>query len=256
MSTDTNSTQAASNNTSESNHSNNTPVANSHNESDNKPEHDSNNSAAINSHNEPDNKPEHDSNNSPTVNSHNEPDNKPEHDSSSCPSRDDPDFASKYIPYEVYHTKHIEADLGDVGKIDLGTIYLGGSAFFHGGQEGYVENIGSRGLPTDQLMDKEGRLHEPQKEFFYDESGKCIDSQHPYAGMGGTANYYLDNYNHSVSDPGGIWHSGPEAFATSMEYYVDHAYHDSLLESAVDGVAEAYHDSLLESAIDEISDFY
>jgi hypothetical protein len=170
MSTDTNSTQAANNNTSESNHSNN----------------------------------------SPAVNSHNESDNKPEHDSSSCPSRDDPDFASKYIPYDVYHTKDIKADLGkldlgDVGKIDLGTIDLGkidlgGSAFFHGGQEGYVENIGSRGLPTDQVMDKEGRLHEPQKEFFYDESGKCIDSQHPYAGMGGTANYYLDNYNHSVRE--------------------------------------------------------
>ena len=125
-----------------------------------------------------------------------------------------------------------------------------GSEIFHGGAQGFLENI----HPSPE---------KPQQECFYDKSGDLIDKDHEYSGMRGTANQYdghhgnqMEQWDHFRHDTGGIWHNFGDSFPTSMAYHTDHAYHDSLLESAVDGISEAYHDSLLESAIDEISEYY
>ncbi|MEO0845739.1 MAG: hypothetical protein AAFY50_04855 [Cyanobacteria bacterium J06648_1] len=133
-----------------------------------------------------------------------------------------------------------------------GTFGSVGNALFHGGQDTFLEN-------------KEASEESPQQECSYDSKGNPIDQDHEYSGMGGSANYHSDSYNHTFNDPGGIWERGGEGFATSMEYYYDSVkeavseeasalYADSLLESAVEEIDSLYEDSLLESAVSHVYD--
>lgn len=116
-----------------------------------------------------------------------------------------------------------------------------GEALFHGNQTCYLEDV--------EPSPETGQIQ--QECCFFNESGSLIDENSEYAGIGGTANHYSDSWNHTVKDPGGIWHSGREAFSTSMEYYADSIYEDSLLEDVVEGAEEMYDDSLLEDAVEE-----
>lgn len=99
--------------------------------------------------------------------------------------------------------------------------YKGMSAFgvdwgrflFHGGFVGIKET-------------RKGSVDQPQNECFYDEKGKLIDENHPYAGTKGTPNQYdaSDKYNHTVKDSGGIVKSGPRALGASAGKHADTAW--------------------------------
>lgn len=146
---------------------------------------------------------------------------------------------SQWIPYVESH----------------GTIGYVGNFLFHGNQETFLEN-------------KEAFIENPQAECtFLVTSGELIDKDHQYSGMGGSANYYSDSFNHTFTDPGGIAERGWEGFTTSMEYYFDSTsesltesasesadfledYSDSVAESIADEANALYEDSWLESAID------
>lgn len=109
-----------------------------------------------------------------------------------CPSSiSDPALQdeSQWIAYTDYH-----------GAGSLGNF------LFHGNRETFLEN-------------RRPSLENPQQECVFDSKGELIDEAHPYAGMGGTANYYSDSFDHTFVDPGGIAERGLEGFATSMEYY-------------------------------------
>lgn len=142
-----------------------------------------------------------------SVDLRNQEDSEPKIEITPCPDLiSDPALQdeSKWIPYTESH--------GTIGHV--------GNFLFHGNQDTFLEN-------------KSPSLESPQQECVFDRDGKVIDENHPYAGMGGSANYYSDSLNHTFVDPGGIAERGGEGFATSMEYYVDYMYEDSWLESGV-----------------------
>ena len=122
---------------------------------------------------------------------------------------------SKWTPYTESH--------GTIGHV--------GNFLFHGNQDTFVEN-------------KQPSLESPQQECVFDRNGNIIDENHPYAEMGGSANYYSDSFNHTFVDPGGIAERGGEGFATSMEHY-----YDSTSASISEGVDSLYADSWLESGV-------
>ncbi|OSM00475.1 hypothetical protein [Magnetofaba australis] len=84
--------------------------------------------------------------------------------------------------------------------------YAGPSSVFHCGYEGYHEQGFT---PTPE---------KPTAECFYDETGKLVNRNHPYAGCGGTPNQYPDlDPRHTTQDRGGVVKKGPTGIATSIE---------------------------------------
>jgi hypothetical protein len=86
--------------------------------------------------------------------------------------------------------------------------YHGNSCVFHCCYRGILEDR----MPTPS---------DPQNECFYDEHGALVDTNHPYAGCGGTPNQYDSSRNpirHALIDRGGIVRSGWGAFWTSRRH--------------------------------------
>lgn len=80
--------------------------------------------------------------------------------------------------------------------------YYGPSSVFHCGYRGILE-------------DRSPTPNDPMNECFYDDSGRLIDSSHTDAACGGTPDYYdseTQKWDHTWSDPGGIWQAGWSAF--------------------------------------------
>ncbi len=147
-------------------------------------------------------------------------------DNANHPDLQDP---SKWLPYDEVRLTNPTSIVRPVGNL-----------LFHSNMDGYLENV-------------EPSVENPQQECFYDNSGDLIDENHQYAGMGGTANYY-SGWDHVTKDPGGIYHSGGEAFLTSMEYYYD----DSIVEDLYEGGKEAveYIGESVESASEEMQSWF
>ena len=111
-----------------------------------------------------------------------------------------------------------------------------GSFIFHGGMNGYLENI----EPSPERL---------QQECFYDKEGDLIDEDHEYSGMGGTANQYdghgdswLDMWDHFYNDSGGVVKNGAEAVSTSLSYHMDNICSD-LSEFIEDFIGEDNEDN-------------
>jgi hypothetical protein len=132
-----------------------------------------------------------------------------------------------------------------------------GSELFHGGNQGFLENV----HPSPE---------KPQQECFYDKSGDLIDKDHEYSGVRGTANQYdghhgdySEKWDHIRHDTGGIWENGREAFSTSMEYHANSAvgeaksmYENSWAESAVEKAESIYEHYWAESAVEHVDSMY
>lgn len=80
--------------------------------------------------------------------------------------------------------------------------YFGPASVFHCGFRGILEDR----APTPD---------DPQNECFYDDNGRLVDADHPFADCGGTPNQYnssTDPISHATIDRGGIVRSGWSAF--------------------------------------------
>lgn len=87
--------------------------------------------------------------------------------------------------------------------------YVGDPRVFHCGFEGYLEN-------------RKASPHSPTAECFYDEWGRLVDDQHPYAGCKGTPDQYgADDWRHVWPDEGGIAKRGWGSFWESQRHAAD-----------------------------------
>jgi hypothetical protein len=86
----------------------------------------------------------------------------------------------------------------------------GDPTWFHCGYEGYLE-------------DRDPSPEHPIAECFYDERGRLVDEDHPYAGCKGTADSYpaTEKWDHAVNDPGGIAGQGWGPFLESQRHVLD-----------------------------------